>query len=57
METLEPHGVMVVVEAEHKCMTMRGVKKPGASTVTTAVRGSFKEDAQARNEVLSFIKD
>ncbi|KML01459.1 GTP cyclohydrolase I FolE [Rossellomorea marisflavi] len=57
METLEPHGVMVVVEAEHMCMTMRGVKKPGASTVTTSVRGSFKEDAQARNEVLSFIKD
>ncbi|MGX1263950.1 GTP cyclohydrolase I [Rossellomorea marisflavi] len=57
METLDPHGVMVVVEAEHMCMTMRGVKKPGASTVTTAVRGSFKEDAQARNEVLSFIKD
>ncbi|MDR4936496.1 GTP cyclohydrolase I FolE [Rossellomorea marisflavi] len=57
METLDPHGVMVVVEAEHMCMTMRGVKKPGASTVTTAVRGRYKEDAQARNEVLSFIKD
>ncbi|MEL3972634.1 GTP cyclohydrolase I FolE [Rossellomorea oryzaecorticis] len=56
METLEPYGVMVVVEAEHMCMTMRGVKKPGSSTVTTAVRGTFKEDAQARNEVLSFIK-
>jgi GTP cyclohydrolase IA len=56
METLEPYGVMVVVEAEHMCMTMRGVKKPGSSTVTTAVRGTFKEDVQARNEVLSFIK-
>ncbi|BCB04538.1 GTP cyclohydrolase I FolE [Bacillus sp. KH172YL63] len=57
METLEPYGAMVVVEAEHMCMTMRGVKKPGSSTVTTAVRGSFKEDAQARNEVLTFIKN
>ncbi|WP_044336316.1 GTP cyclohydrolase I FolE [Rossellomorea aquimaris] len=57
METLEPHGAMVVVEAEHMCMTMRGVKKPGSSTVTTAVRGSFKENAQARSEVLSFIKN
>ncbi len=56
MEKLEPYGVMVVVEAEHMCMTMRGVKKPGSSTVTTAVRGIFKEDNQARNEVLSFIR-
>jgi len=55
-EKLEPHGVMVVVEAEHLCMTMRGVKKPGSKTVTTAVRGSFKEDAVSRNEVLSLIK-
>ncbi|MCR8846948.1 GTP cyclohydrolase I FolE [Rossellomorea sp. SC111] len=57
METLLPHGAMVVVEAEHMCMTMRGVKKPGSSTVTTAVRGTFKENAQARSEVLSFIKN
>lgn len=56
MEKLEPHGVMVVVEAEHMCMTMRGVKKPGAVTVTTAVRGLYKEDAQARSEVLALIK-
>jgi len=55
-EKLEPYGVMVVVEAEHLCMTMRGVKKPGSKTVTTAVRGSFKEDAVSRNEVLSLIK-
>lgn len=57
MEKLEPYGVMVVVEAEHMCMTMRGVKKPGAKTVTSAVRGAFAEDARSRAEVLAFIKD
>lgn len=57
MEKLEPQGAMVVVEAEHMCMTMRGVKKPGAVTVTTAVRGLFKDDAEARSEVLSLIKN
>jgi GTP cyclohydrolase IA len=57
MEKLEPHGVMVVVEAEHMCMTMRGVKKPGAKTVTMAVRGLYQEDSKARSEVLALIKD
>ncbi|WP_078544566.1 GTP cyclohydrolase I FolE [Litchfieldia alkalitelluris] len=56
METLEPQGVMVIVEAEHMCMTMRGVKKPGAKTVTSAVRGVFKTDSDARKEVLSYIR-
>ncbi|MBR7880232.1 MULTISPECIES: GTP cyclohydrolase I FolE [Bacillus amyloliquefaciens group] len=56
VETLDPHGVMVVVEAEHMCMTMRGVRKPGAKTVTSAVRGIFKDDAAARSEVLEHIK-
>lgn len=56
LEMLEPHGVMVVVEAEHMCMTMRGVKKPGAKTITSAVRGIFASDARSRAEVLSLLK-
>jgi GTP cyclohydrolase IA len=57
MDKLEPHGVMVVVEAEHMCMTMRGVNKPGAKTVTSASRGIFAEDSHARSEILSLIKN
>jgi GTP cyclohydrolase I len=57
METLEPHGVMVVIEAEHMCMTMRGVKKPGSKTVTSAARGTLAKDAQARSEILVLIKN
>lgn len=56
MEKLDPHGTMVVVEAEHMCMTMRGVKKPGAKTVTTAVRGILSDNHLMRSEVLAFIK-
>jgi len=55
IEALDPHGVMVVVEAEHMCMTMRGIKKPGAKTVTTAVRGVFASNEAKRAEILSFI--
>jgi GTP cyclohydrolase IA len=56
MRKLEPHGVMVVLEAEHMCMTMRGVKKPGAKTITSAARGIFADDPQKRTEILSLIK-
>jgi GTP cyclohydrolase IA len=56
MKKLKPLGVMVVVEAEHLCMSMRGVKKPGAVTVTSAVRGVFKENATTRQEALSLIR-
>ncbi|GIM29591.1 GTP cyclohydrolase 1 [Clostridium polyendosporum] len=54
-EYLEAQGVMVVIEAEHMCMTMRGVKKPGSKTITTTYRGKFLEDKDLRAEVLSLI--
>ncbi|MFZ7133533.1 MAG: GTP cyclohydrolase I FolE [Eubacteriales bacterium] len=52
---LDPYGVIVVIEAEHMCMTMRGIKKPGSKTITSAVRGIFSTDAKARSEAMSFI--
>ena len=52
---LEPRGVFVVIEAEHFCMTMRGIKKPGSVTVTSAVRGLFRTDARTRQEAMSHI--
>ncbi len=52
---LRPRGVFVVIEAEHLCMTMRGVKKPGAVTVTSAVRGLFRTDARTRQEAMNHI--
>ncbi len=56
MEMINPHGVYVVIEAEHMCMTMRGIKKPGAKTVTSVARGIYETDDIKRSEVLSFIQ-
>jgi GTP cyclohydrolase I len=55
-ESLKPLGVMVVIEAEHTCMTLRGVKKPGAVTITSAVLGGFRKDPRTRAEAMALIK-
>lgn len=55
-EYLDPLGAMVVIKAEHMCMTMRGIQKPGSSTVTSRVTGVFADSAKARSEVLELLK-
>ncbi len=55
MQNLKPLGVAVVLQATHGCMTIRGIKKPGALMVTSALRGAFKKDARTRSEVLSLM--
>ncbi len=55
METLQPRGVIVVIDCEHMCMAVRGIRKPGARTVTSAVRGILQHDARTRAEAMSLI--
>jgi GTP cyclohydrolase I len=55
MRILEPRGVIVVIECEHLCMSMRGVRKPGATTVTSAVRGIFRKESRTRAEAMSLL--
>src|SRR5215211_3779877 len=56
-EELRPTGVMVVIEAEHMCMQMRGIKKPGSKFITSALRGGFLKDPRTRNEAMALIRD
>lgn len=56
MDKLKPKGAMVIIDAEHLCMSMRGIKKPGSRTVTSAVRGIFRTKASTREEMLELIK-
>ncbi|HER5541929.1 TPA: GTP cyclohydrolase I FolE [Streptococcus pyogenes] len=55
VEALNPKGTLVMVEAEHMCMTMRGIKKPGSKTITTTARGLYKEDRSERQEVMALM--
>jgi GTP cyclohydrolase IA len=55
MEELDARGVAVIIEASHSCMTIRGVRKPGSITTTSAMRGIFRENPATRNELLALI--
>jgi GTP cyclohydrolase I len=55
MDALDPMGALVIIEAEHMCMSIRGIRKPGARTVTSAVRGIFKDNSSTRAEALALI--
>jgi GTP cyclohydrolase I len=55
-DALKPDGVAVVIEAEHLCMVMRGIKKPGSTVITSALRGIFRKNAASRAEFFSLIK-
>ncbi|WP_448624512.1 GTP cyclohydrolase I FolE [Geodermatophilus sp. URMC 64] len=54
-QVLKPRGVLVIIEAEHLCMAMRGIRKPGSTTVTSAVRGIFRDNPATRNEAMSLV--
>ncbi len=56
MDTLKPKGVLVMVEAEHMCMTMRGIKKPGSKTVTISTRGCAEKDPEMKKEFMDFVR-
>ena len=56
MQYLKPKGALVMIEAEHMCMTMRGIKKPGSKTVTMAARGEFEENKDLRDEFFALLK-
>lgn len=56
MDSLQPAGVLVMAEAEHMCMTMRGIKKPGSRTMTLAVRGAFEKDEKLQNQFFQMMK-
>jgi GTP cyclohydrolase I len=56
MKKLKPKGALVIIEAEHTCISMRGVKKPGVMTITSAVRGVFRKNEKTRAEAMALIK-
>jgi len=57
MQHIQPQGVMVMLEAEHMCMTMRGIKKPGSKTVSIASRGVFEEDITLQNQFFQMLRN